>query len=410
MESRVFFGTLERKSSCPPDATPDQVLLHAVREAKMDDRWVVDRTFAETPKTPKTVIAKRIEPVERRQSLPDDIESFVANHVEGGRPVRQHRIRCTGGESPDDQALLVSQAFGSPMKITEWVLESDGLIHLQCSRLAFITVRFALKEKVIDSWMQTTATTKQKEKLASALFEQRVTLRRLTKDGEGVTVHEMVPFAQRVKKPRSEPPIFRQLPFPGAPPPERRSRPPVELRKRYGGLDYRQTRIVTDDVSGENITVEYDPTQRATQIDPEVEAELLGLDKVIPGDTFQRTITWVWPDGTTTLITKLNVPVRATPQDLLLRVCIAVKIPELNYRFTVITPEDWHYARAIRVEFSYERPYLDVFREVTEKIFKEDFDFSMPTFIETDGACAGNDSKHSPEDCQWKSNVQEVWG
>jgi hypothetical protein len=85
------------------------------------------------------------------------------------------------------------------MKITEWVLESDGLIHLQCSRLAFITVRFALKEKVIDSWMQTTATTKQKEKLASALFEQRVTLRRLTKDDEGITVHEMVPFAQRVK-------------------------------------------------------------------------------------------------------------------------------------------------------------------------------------------------------------------
>jgi hypothetical protein len=161
-------------------------------------------------------------------------------------------------------------------------------------------------------------------------------------------------------------------------------------------MDYRQTRIITDEVSGEKITIEYDPTLRDTQIDPEVEAELLCLDKAIPGDTFQRTITWVWPDRTTTLITKLNVPVRATPQDLLLRICIAVKIPELNYRYTIITPEDWHYARAIRVEFAYERPSLSVLREVSEKIFKEDFDFSMPVFIETDGACAGNDNKQSP--------------
>jgi hypothetical protein len=170
IETRVFFGTLERKSSCPLGTPPEQVLLHAMREAKMDDRWVVDRAIAETPKTLPTVIAKRIEPVERRQALPDGIESFVATHVEGGRQVRQHRIRCKGGESPDDQALLVSQAFGTPMKITEWVSESDGLIHLQCSRLEFVTIRYALKETVIDSWMQTKATTKQKEKLATALF------------------------------------------------------------------------------------------------------------------------------------------------------------------------------------------------------------------------------------------------
>jgi hypothetical protein len=339
VESRVFFGTLERKSSCPTDATPEQVLLHAAREAKMDGRWVIDRTFEATPKTPKTVIAKRIEPTERGQALPDGIDTFVADHVEKGQFVSQHRIRCKGGESPDDQALLVSQAFRTPMKITEWALESDGLIHLQCSRLLFVTVCFSLNEKRIESWMQTSATTKQKEKLASALFEQRVTLRRLSTD-DGITIHEMVPFAQRVKKPKSELPMFRQLPFPGAPPPERKGRPPVELRKRYGGLDYHQTRIITDSVSGEKITVEYDPTLRDTQIDPDVEAELLGLDRNVSGDTFQRTITWVWPDRTTTLITKLSVPVRATPQDLLLRICIAVRITELNYRYTIITPED----------------------------------------------------------------------
>jgi hypothetical protein len=161
-------------------------------------------------------------------------------------------------------------------------------------------------------------------------------------------------------------------------------------------LEYRQTRLVEDVVSGEKISIEYDPTQRITQIDPDVEAEITGSDRATPGDTFQRTITWVWPDGTSTIINKFNLLGRATPQDLLMRICKILKVPELNYRFTIISPEDWHYARAIRVEFAYERPNLSVLREVTEKIFREDFDPSFPVFIETDGACAGNDRKQSP--------------
>jgi ribonuclease HI len=80
----------------------------------------------------------------------------------------------------------------------------------------------------------------------------------------------------------------------------------------------------------------------------------------------------------------------------MVRICTAIKIPELNYHFTFITPEDWHYARAIRVEFAYERPALGLLREVSEKMFKDDFDTTMPVFIETDGACAGNDNKQSP--------------
>jgi hypothetical protein len=185
--------------------------------------------------------------------------------------------------------------------------------------------------------MQTKATTKQKEKLASVLFEQRVTLRRLGVDEEGVKIHEMIPFAQRYVKPKSEPLQQRQLVFPGAPSRDKRSRPPVELRKRYGGLDYRQTRLVEDVISGQKLTLTYDPTQRVTQIDPDVEAELTGSDRSVPGDTFLRTITWVWPDGTSTIVNKFNLPVRATPQDLMWRVCKVLKVPELNYRFVVIT-------------------------------------------------------------------------
>jgi ribonuclease HI len=133
-----------------------------------------------------------------------------------------------------------------------------------------------------------------------------------------------------------------------------------------------------------------------TQVDPDIEAELLGKGRQIPGDTFKRTVTWVWPNGLTTLINNLNVPVRATPQDLLIRVCTVLKIPELDQPFTIITPEDWRYARAIRAEFAYERPDLTSMRVVSEKIFKEDFNPMLPVFIETDGACAGNQEKHCP--------------
>jgi hypothetical protein len=219
------------------------------------------------------------------------------------------------------------------MKITEWIGEKDGNIHLQCSRLGFVSIRFTMGEKQIDTWMQVNATTKQKEKLASVLFEQRVSLKRLGQDDEGVKIHEMVPFAQRYVKPKQSDDVIRQrqLSFPGALPPERRSRAPVELRKRYEGSDYRQTKIIVDKVSGQKITLDYDPTQRLTQIDAEVEAELTGSDRAIPGDAFERTITWVWPDRTVLLINKFILPVRATPQDLLMRICRVLKIPELSY-------------------------------------------------------------------------------
>jgi hypothetical protein len=249
-EARVFLRTLERKSIVPINATPEETLRQLAAEAKMDNRWRVDRSFDGTHKSPPIVIAKRDEDPEPRQALPAGLTFFVADHIEQGKFVNQHRVRCKGEESPDQQAFLVSQAFGNPMKVTEWVEEADGVIHLQCSRLGFVTIRSTLKDKTIDSWMQVKATTKQKEKLASALFEQRVSLRRMGVDEEGITTHEMVPFNQRYVKPKDDQVRTRQITFPGAPPPDKRSRPPVELRKRYGGLDYRQTRIVEDMVSG----------------------------------------------------------------------------------------------------------------------------------------------------------------
>jgi hypothetical protein len=52
IETRVFFGILERKSSCPADAAPEQAMLQCAREAKLDDRWLVDKSFVATAKAP----------------------------------------------------------------------------------------------------------------------------------------------------------------------------------------------------------------------------------------------------------------------------------------------------------------------------------------------------------------------
>jgi ribonuclease HI len=171
---------------------------------------------------------------------------------------------------------------------------------------------------------------------------------------------------------------------------------PIETRKRWGGKDYRQEYLVEDVLTGEKITAVYDLTQRITQVDPDVEAEVMALGREVPGDKFPRTVTWVWPNGGTVIIKKLSVPVKATPQDLLLRVTRALKAPELYHDFTIIPPEDWRHSPNIRVEFAYERSELKPLREVTEKQSRDDYIPTLPVFIETDGACAGNEGKTSP--------------
>jgi hypothetical protein len=170
------------------------MMAHFVREMKLDEFWEVDRSWCGSNRAPPTAAAKRNEPKPLRKALPATVEDFVADHIEKGRHVNQHRIKCKGGESPEEQAILVSKAFIKPMEINEWKEESDGMIHMQCRRLEFTDIRFRMGDRVIDSWMQTSATTKQKKKLASVLFEQRVSLKAMGIDDEGVKVHDMTPF------------------------------------------------------------------------------------------------------------------------------------------------------------------------------------------------------------------------
>jgi hypothetical protein len=150
-EFRIFFGTIERKITAPINISPEEAMRRAAADAKLDDKLALDRSFPATLKTPPIVITKRIQPVEPRQAFPDTISIAQADHIEGGRPVNYHKIKCKGGESPDEQARLVSQAFNSPMWISEWVEEKDGLVHVQCRRLEFTTIKFSFKDKIIES-------------------------------------------------------------------------------------------------------------------------------------------------------------------------------------------------------------------------------------------------------------------
>jgi hypothetical protein len=119
----------------------------------LDEFWEVDRSWAGTNKAPPTIVAKRNEPKPVRQALPTTIDFFTADQVEKGRQVNQHRVKCKGGESPDERAMLVSKAFTRPMEISEWREESDGVIHLQCRRSEFVDIRFRMGDRSIDPWI-----------------------------------------------------------------------------------------------------------------------------------------------------------------------------------------------------------------------------------------------------------------
>jgi hypothetical protein len=100
-------------------------------------------------------VAKLVSEKPLRQALPDGITIFIATQVEKEIRINEHRIRCRGGETPDEQIDLVSKAFTKQMEISEWV-GRDGAIHLQCTRTAFTPIRFMLQlgmiPEVVDSW------------------------------------------------------------------------------------------------------------------------------------------------------------------------------------------------------------------------------------------------------------------
>jgi hypothetical protein len=200
-----FFGTLEHKALFDSVATPEQVFISARDNLKLGSDWVMERSIAESKKAPSMGIVKWVGEKPVRQALPDSITSFIAIHVEKGHKIASQRIKCKGGENPDQQAELVSKSFSKPMEISEWQIEhSDGEVHLQCARLAFAPIRFMMNRKVVDSWRQVSANNKQRERLASVLFGERVSSKRQLFDAGHVLVYEMTPFAQRYVKPRAD--------------------------------------------------------------------------------------------------------------------------------------------------------------------------------------------------------------
>jgi hypothetical protein len=95
------------------------------------------------------------------------------------------------------------------------------------------------------------------------------------------------------------------------------------------------------------------------------------------------------------VIHNLNIPVKATRQDLMLRATLALKQHEIDSSFVGIFPVDWAYAKTIGLTFFYERQELGAIREVKKEVVQSGIDLRFPFFVETDGACAGNQENKS---------------
>jgi hypothetical protein len=126
---------------------------------------------------------------------------------------------------------------------------------------------------------------------------------------------------------------------------------------------------------------------------------VLGHGRDIPGEVIVRDVTWTGPAGNIKLVRGLKVPVKAGPQDLAYRPYLAMKKQELDARSVELEPENWRYSTAIKATFVYERPVLGNLIDVSPKQFSTRFDTRLPVFIETDGACAGDEAKRSPGGC-----------
>jgi ribonuclease HI len=205
----------------------------------------------------------------------------------------------------------------------------------------------------------------------------------------------MAPFSERYVKPKDTRITTRQMSFPGVPRPGKPIRMPVELRKNRGDC-WRQEYLVEDVVTGVKSKQVYGPTQRRpTARTEDVEAHAIAHGREVHGEVFDRSITWVGPNGGTRAIKKLRIPTDAEPRDLMFRIAYALELKELDPRFVEITPEDWRHSREIQAEFVFDRPTLDRLEEVKTEEFRRAFVPSIPVFVEIDGACAGNCEKKS---------------
>jgi hypothetical protein len=131
-------------------------------------------------------------------------------------------------------------------------------------------------------------------------------------------------------------------------------------------------------------------------VDPDIEAEVRGRGREIPGEVIMRSVAWRGSGGDTEIINELPIQVGAGPQDLMFRLSLATKRQELDARYVTITPEDWRRSEKMAATFTHQRPPLRELREVTPEVLRTMLNPRIPTFVEKDGAYAGNQEKKSP--------------
>jgi hypothetical protein len=79
--------------------------------------------------------------VETRCPLPQEIHDFVAIEWVKDKRVEVHRIRCSGGENPDQQIALIAHKLGREMEISDWRNnEADEVIEMDVREAKLIRI------------------------------------------------------------------------------------------------------------------------------------------------------------------------------------------------------------------------------------------------------------------------------
>jgi hypothetical protein len=67
-----------------------------------------------------------------------------------------------------------------------------------------------------------------------------------------------------------------------------------------------------------------------------------------------------------------------------------LEVDRIHPDYLEVAPDNWFERRQMTARFKLEWQDLDRLERTTPEIFKAHFDQTIPVFIETDGACAGN--------------------
>jgi hypothetical protein len=91
--------------------------------------------------------------------------------------VETFAIRCSGGETPDQQIALIAHKLSRVMEISDWRNnEADGVVEMDVREAKSIPLELMFEEAAAKTWKTQKATKREIEAVASYIFGQRLVI------------------------------------------------------------------------------------------------------------------------------------------------------------------------------------------------------------------------------------------